>query len=205
MDEYQKLVALLHPHDINVSRETLEKIFLYKDTLLQWNKKINLISSSTEDEIMHRHFLDSLQLVKYIKNRDDNILDFGSGAGFPALVLGAYGYNNITLIDSDSRKCAFLRHISGLLQIKATILNSRIDKIPSQKVDIITARGCAPLQQLLLFADKFMKKNSKCLFLKGKNWQNEIKVIKNKSEYDILAYQSITASTSVVLDIKKRC
>ena len=68
MDEYQKFIGFLTPHDINISRETFDKICQYKDILLKWNKKINLIAASTENDALFRHFLDSLQLIKYSDN-----------------------------------------------------------------------------------------------------------------------------------------
>ena len=91
----------------NVSRETYQKFQIYYDTLVKWQKSINLISRSNSDDIYLRHFLDSAQLYKFTKKINGNILDFGSGAGFPGLVLALMGNKNVILVESDQKKCAF--------------------------------------------------------------------------------------------------
>ncbi len=97
-----------------VSRETYEKFEIYHETLFKWQNSINLISNSTLDNIWVRHFLDSGQLYRFTKNISGNILDFGSGAGFPGLILAMMGNNNINIVESDQKKCTFIREVAML-------------------------------------------------------------------------------------------
>ena len=104
-----------------VSREVYEKLIKYCELLCKWNNAINLISSKTIDDILERHVLDSLQLLKFIKNKNISIIDIGSGAGFPAIILSIAGVSDVTLIESDSRKAAFLLQASELASGKVRI------------------------------------------------------------------------------------
>ena len=90
--------------NIFVSRETFEKFHIYHNTLIKWQKSINLISKNSIKNIWERHFLDSAQLYTHVKGVTGNIFDFGSGAGFPGLVLAIMGRKNIHLVESDHKK-----------------------------------------------------------------------------------------------------
>ena len=92
-----------------VSRETYDKLKVFEKTLIKWQSSINLIGKSTIDHIWTRHFLDSAQLYPFIKDVKGDIIDFGSGAGFPGLVLAIMSNKNICLVDADKKKCSFLR------------------------------------------------------------------------------------------------
>ena len=109
INSYDSLCSHLY-----VSRETYEKFEIYHETLLKWQKSINLISNSTLNNIWVRHFLDSGQLYNFTKNISGNILDFGSGAGFPGLILAIMGNNNINFVESDQKKCTFIREVAML-------------------------------------------------------------------------------------------
>ena len=91
-----------------VSRETYEKLCVFHQSLIKWQNSINLISKNTVKSIWERHILDSAQLYKFVIDIGGNIIDFGSGAGFPGLVLAIMGKKNIHLVESDYKKCVFL-------------------------------------------------------------------------------------------------
>ena len=109
---------------LDVSREAEEKLSEYVNLLLKWNERINLISKSTEKDVWLRHIIDSAQLKDFLNN-DDVIVDVGTGAGLPGIVLSILGANT-TLIECDSRKVSFLYEVSRILEIHPTIIDDRI-------------------------------------------------------------------------------
>ena len=138
----------------NVSRETIEKLKTFQNMVLEWNKKINLISKASEQNIWERHIIDSLQLYPLIEEKDKVLYDFGSGAGFPAIVLAIlseqfYPNLNITLIESIGKKVLFLENVKKSLNLNITILKDRIENLNLLKPDIITSRALASLDKLL--------------------------------------------------------
>ena len=118
-----------------VSRETYEKLCIFQKTLIKWQNSINLIGKSSIINIWERHFLDSAQLYKFTKDINGNILDFGSGAGFPGLVLAIMGKKKIHLVESDHKKCVFLKEIAMLTEIDITVHNCRIENLNFINVD----------------------------------------------------------------------
>lgn len=149
-----------------------EKLLIYEETLKKWQKTINLVAPSTINHIWKRHFSDSLQLAQYIGN-NNRILDIGSGAGFPGLILAMTGLFDVTCIDSDTRKTIFLSEVARQTDTRITVINSRIENLLQDDFDIITARGFAKLVDMIPFVIKYTK-TGQALFLKGKNYQNEI-------------------------------
>ncbi len=166
------------PNDLlkseNVSRETISKLQTYVDLLLTWNKKINLISKSTEVDVWRRHILDSAQLYPLIPQDCLSLTDLGSGAGFPGLVLAIMGVKGVRLVESDARKCAFMREASRVTGAGATILNQRAETVAPGPVDVVTARALASLPELLTLASPFIGPNTTCLFLKGQHIDAEL-------------------------------
>ena len=194
----------------NVSRETYQKFQVYYDTLIKWQKSMNLISRSSSDDIYLRHFLDSAQLYNFTKKINGNILDFGSGAGFPGLVLALMGNKNIILVESDQKKCAFMREVAMLSDTVVTIYNCRIEDLDYIDVDLITARALAPLDRLIEYVEIYLKKTSfhkkkfpKLLFLKGKSYNDEIVKLNKTRNIDYKIYPSLTNEFSKILYIKK--
>ncbi|MBL8645233.1 MAG: 16S rRNA (guanine(527)-N(7))-methyltransferase RsmG [Rhodospirillaceae bacterium] len=160
--------------DENVSRETISRLAAYVDLLLTWNKKINLIAKSTEPDIWRRHILDSAQLYPLIPQDSSSLVDLGSGAGFPGLVLSIMGVPGVRLIESDARKCAFLREAARISGAKAQVINQRAEQVPPGLVDVVTARALAPLPDLLALARPFLGPKTVCLFLKGQHIEAEL-------------------------------
>ena len=112
----------------DVSRETFNVVEDFVSLLVKWNKKINLVGKSTIHDVWERHVLDSAQLIKYIPKETSIITDFGSGAGFPAIILSIIGGWEVHLVESDQRKCAFMREASSRLGLNLHIHNDRIEK-----------------------------------------------------------------------------
>jgi len=158
----------------NVSRETLARLRGYVDLLLRWNKKINLISKSTEADIWRRHIQDSAQLYPLIPRDCLGLTDLGSGAGFPGLVLAIMGAKGVRLVESDARKCAFLREAARVTGTEAQVLNQRIETLTAGPVDVITARALAPLTELLALAQPMIGPKTELLFLKGQHIEAEL-------------------------------
>lgn len=190
---------------MNVSRETICRLKVYQDLLESWQQKLNLVSSSTLSEAWDRHFLDSSQLLSYLPSESLSLIDLGSGAGFPGLVLALMRPENlsVTLVESDFKKCVFLENVSRETKVPVTILQSRIENLEkSLKADVITARGLAPLVKLLDYAYPLMHEKSVGLFLKGKEVENEIEAAQKKWNFDLEIYPSLTDSRGRILKVK---
>ena len=193
---------------IFVSRETFEKLSVFHNTLLKWQNSINLISGSTTKNIWERHILDSAQLFKFVRDIDGNILDFGSGAGFPGLVLAIMGKKKVHLVESDHKKCVFLKEISMLTEIDITIHNCRIENLRFINVDLVTCRALAPLNKLIQYVETYIRKSSKhnhlfpkLLFLKGKSYKSELSQLNKKIHFK--EFPSITDKDSKILYVNK--
>jgi len=187
-----------------VSRETFEKLKIYQHLLEEWQTKINLISAATLVNSWERHFKDSLQLSRFLSTRPTHLADLGSGAGFPGLVLAIACPQNlkVTLVEADLKKCIFLENVSRETFSPVTILNERIENLAIEnKFDFITARGLAPLPLLLDYSFPLMKKNTVCLFLKGKEACTEIQNGQKKWEFNLELFQSLTDSRGNILKI----
>jgi len=196
--QYQELLKY-----VNVSRETFNKLCIYQKLLEKWNKSINLVGRSTIETCWERHFLDSAQLWPS-KWEFDSWVDLGAGAGFPGLVLAIIGAElcpqaEFHLVESDTRKCAFLRNVSRETKVKVKVQNCRIEDLPENKYDVVSARALAPLDKLLKFAEKIISPSGKCLFLKGKNFDRELKDAKLNWEFRLERTQSIIQNESSVL------
>ena len=193
-----------------VSRETYEKFEIYHKTLSKWQKSINLISNSTIDNIWVRHILDSAQLYDFTKKISGNILDLGSGAGFPGLILAMMGNENISVIESDEKKCTFIREIALLSDTNIKIYNSRIEDLSFLKPTLITARALAPLNKLIKYVENYMVKSPSklenfpnMLFLKGKSYKSELIELSKTRNIDYKVYQSITDEFGKIIYINK--
>lgn len=189
-----------------ISRETEERLKIYQHLLRTWQQKINLISSSTLPHLWERHFSDSLQLLSYLPSQEISLIDLGSGAGFPGLVLAMArpGMLHVTLVESDLRKCIFLETVSRETNTPVKIIRSRIESLTEDlPKDVVTARGLAPLSRLLEYSLPFMKENAIHLFLKGKGVKEEIKEAQKKWEFSLEIFPSLTDSSGRILKIEK--
>lgn len=163
-----------------VSRETEERLALLVSELTRWQAAKNLVSTATLDEVWTRHIADSLQIFGAAPQAK-RWLDLGSGGGFPGLVIGiclvGIPGGHIDLVESNARKCAFLRHIARLTGAPVTVHNARIEDVIAGftgKIDVVTARALAPLPQLLEWCKELLRTGSLGLFPKGQHLESEL-------------------------------
>ena len=160
----------------DVSRETLAKLELYGRQLKYWNSRINLVGRKSLDDVWRRHMLDSFQLAALDSDdaKKGPLVDLGSGAGFPGMVLAIAGVADVHLVESNARKCAFLREVAIRTDTNVTIHNARIENLDPLFGRTVTARALAPLVKLLPLAYKHMVANGQMLFLKGQDVDTEL-------------------------------
>lgn len=159
---------------MSAPQDTEKKLQVYERLLIKWSKSINLVSKSTIPYIRERHFQDSMQLIPFLK-RDDSIIDIGSGAGFPGMVLAIYGFK-VTLLDSDEKKCVFLENVSRETNTRVDIVCDRMENfVPLKPFDVVCSRGVAVLKKLIVGSKKLVREgSSRGLFLKGERIDLEI-------------------------------
>ena len=191
----------------NVSRETISKLSAYEALLRQWQKTINLVAPSTLDDIWGRHFADSAQLLALAPAEARAWLDLGSGAGFPGLVLAILlagrGGASMTLVESDTRKAAFLAEVARQTGVPVDILRDRIENRATQaKLDVITARALAPLPRLLDLAAPYFTAETVGLFLKGREAQAEVDQALKRWEFLSALHPSQTDREGRVVEVR---
>lgn len=188
-----------------VSRETLMRLERYADLLIRWSRAVNLVSRESLHDLWRRHMFDSAQLLPLLptilEDRRRVVLDLGSGAGFPGMVLSVLGAGDVHLVESDQRKVLFLREVAREVGSDAHIHGVRVDQLPRFPVDVVTARAFAPLVKLLNEASPFLNPAeatnghapARGLFLKGKKvdeeltaaqkaWQMKVKKVPSRSD-----------------------
>lgn len=196
IDDFQKATG--------VSRETRDRLSHYAELLLRWNHAINLVANGSLKDLWNRHFLDSAQLFSLIPTDGANdLVDFGSGAGFPGMVLAIMGAGQVHLIERDGRKCAFLREVAHKTAAPVNIHNMDIAKVKPWPVKAVIARAFAPLPNLLPFAAPFIEQGALGLFLKGKTLDDEL--TQSSKEWRILADRVPSASdpAGCILRVRK--
>lgn len=186
----------------NVSRETLERLQAYVAVLTAWNARINLVGRNTMGDIWRRHILDSAQLFPLLPVRTRILVDLGSGAGLPGLILAVMGVAEVHLVESDLRKVAFLREAVRVTGVNVSIHADRIEKVPAFFADAITARALAPLDQLVDISAKFRVPRTVSLFLKGATSHDELAVAQARwrMQSSVLPSRSDPSGTIVRLE-----
>ena len=184
---------------IPVSRETLARLEAYAALLTQWSARINLVGRDTIADLWRRHMLDSAQLRAFVPNRARSMIDLGSGAGFPGLVLAILGVPGVELVEADSRKCAFLREAVRITEAPVTIRPCRVAAVPRHSVGVVTARALAPLDRLLDLAQPFLGPDTVCLFPKGERAGEELTLARKRWTMTVVLHNSIADPRGVVL------
>jgi 16S rRNA (guanine527-N7)-methyltransferase len=192
----------------DVSRETLERLELYATLLQQWQKAVNLVAPSTLGNIWHRHFADSAQLLPLAPNAA-RWVDLGSGGGFPGLVLAmlmAHRGSAVTLVESDGRKCAFLREVARQTGIAVEIINTRIESFSTQarisEVDVVTARALAPLDRLFELSVGLFSSHTLGLFPKGREARVEAEAAQRHWQFESNFVASRTDKSGRIIEVR---
>lgn len=192
-----------HAQLFGVSHETFE---IYESCLRKWQKAINLVSPSTLNHIHERHIADSAQLVEHIPNNIKAIADLGSGAGFPGAILSLMRPDlEVHLVESDERKCQFLRTVLRETGGKATVHNDRIENMYERiSPSFVTARALSSLDQLLSFCLPWSQTNPDLImaFLKGHKYLEEIEEAQKKYNFEYEVYASKTNPDGAVIIIR---
>jgi 16S rRNA (guanine527-N7)-methyltransferase len=183
---------------LDVSRETLARLEAYAALLAKWQKAINLVAPATLPHIWRRHILDSGQLAR-LAPLDALWLDLGSGAGFPGLVIAILGARRVRLVESDARKCAFLREAARITSAPAEVVNARIAEVAPFPADVVTARALAPLSKLLGFAAPFLAPSSVALFPKGQDVEAELTEAHRNWRMRVERHPSLTDGRAAIL------
>ena len=188
-----------------VSRETLARLKIYVSLLEDWNARHNLVSAASLADVWRRHVWDSAQLVLFVPRTAKTLIDLGSGAGFPGLVLAELlrGRVRVTLTESIAKKCRFLEAVRDRLALDAVIRNVRIEEAGHEPFDVVTARACAPLDKLLSYAQHFIGPATVCLFLKGQNVGAELTEARKNWRLDVQQHPSLSDPSGVILEIRE--
>ncbi len=195
--------------ETGVSRETLLRLNVYADLLTKWTRAINLVSRASLQDLWRRHMLDTAQLSPLLPrapaDRPRVIVDLGSGAGFPGMVLAILGAGDLHLVESDRRKALFLREVVRETGCGAQVHNVRIEEMVPVATDVVTARGCAPLAELLGYAYKIpgpaAGRRPCCLFLKGRRVDEELTEARKRWKMTVEPFPSRTDASGTILRI----
>lgn len=187
----------------NVSRETLERLQSYARLLGKWQKSINLVAPDSLDDLWRRHMLDSAQIFALLPPKTRRLVDLGSGAGFPGLVLAVMGVPEVHLIESDTKRTVFLAEAARAtgLQVGTNpiIHRKRIEEMTGLTADAVTARACAPLDRLLTLAERSIGPNTICLFLKGERVEDELTLARKQWRMTVERLPSASDPSGTIL------
>ncbi len=164
---------------VSVSRETLDRLDAYAALLVKWQKAVNLVGPKTLGDLWRRHMLDSAQVFPMIPTGSETLMDLGSGAGFPGLVLAILAAEQmpalkVHLVESDQKKATFLREAARITGVAVAVHGMRIEALPPWPMDVICARALAPLSDLINWSQKHWHKDTIGLFLKGQDIDLEL-------------------------------
>ena len=192
--------------NLNVSRETIEKLENYASLVVKWQKSVNLVANSTIPDLWTRHIWDSAQLAPLVTDQKTanaplRILDIGSGAGFPGLVLSILTDAEVHLVESDQKKCIFMNNVIRECGLTARIHNVRLETLDDQKADIVTARALASMDKLMVLLDGQLRPGLRCLFLKGRQVQDELAVLNDWANLRWQLHPSLTQQDAFVVDL----
>ena len=191
---------------VDVSRETLARLKAYVGLLTEWNARHNLVSKASLEDVWRRHVWDSAQLIRFIPESAQSLVDLGSGAGFPGLVLAVMLRDRprfrTVLYESIAKKCRFLEAAANRMQIPVEVRNARMEEARPEAFDIVTARACAPLVRLLTYARPFQAAETRNLFLKGQNVEAELTEARTSWTLNAVRHESLTDPSGVILEIR---
>jgi len=194
---------------IQVSRETITSLKKYEDALIQANKTLNLIGNSTIKDIWTRHFLDSVQVIDFIDKNDNTLVDLGSGAGFPGLVLAIAVKDRkiplkIKLIEKSPKKAKFLRDLINNLHLDVEVINQNLLEDPKKLLeDVFVARAFKPLKIILQLIHNKAENWKKIFIFLGKTGNSELLQASKCWDIEYKQRKSVTSNDSIVIEINR--
>ena len=192
-----------------VSRETITSLKKYEKCLIESNKTLNLVGKSTINDVWIRHFLDSSQVIDFIDKNSKNVIDLGSGAGFPGLIVAILAKDRkipikVNLIEKSKKKALFLKRVINDLKLDTHVLNLNVFELTDKiQTDLIIARAFKPLKTILRLLDQKVENWKKIFLFLGKTGQNEL--LQASKIWDIRYKQrrSVTSRDSIVIEINR--
>ena len=201
-DEVKKILL----KDLKFTENDVSKLEVLKRSLLEYNSKYNLISKSTEKSIWSRHILDSAQLIKYFSTKyEASLADFGSGAGFPGLIIAIFNKNpkfHVKLYEKSPVKRSFLNFIKEKIDIQFIVAENIYDEVI--EANIVVARAFKKIDRIIEISREMIKKPHKIIILKGKNAQSEINNVSLGSNYRYKLERSITDNDSKIIIVEAK-
>ena len=181
---------------------TRARLEAYVALLTKWQARINLVAPATLPEVWSRHVLDSAQLLSHMDGRPGPVLDLGSGAGFPGLVLAVLGRDDVILVEADRRKAAFLQEAARVTETKVRIEACRIEALRPIRAGIVTARALATVSELLHYARPFTDESTLYLFLKGERADDELTTARERWNMTVDKAPSLSDVRGVILRLE---
>jgi len=200
-------VSLLREANPDVSRETLDKLELYIERLLEWSQRINLVSKSTGSDIWSRHVADSAQLFSLRPKNTKFWCDLGAGGGLPGMVVAILASELdkelcFCLVESDRRKAAFLSIVARELDLEVVIRNERAESLQPVLADLVSARALAPLDHLLSLVSRHLSAGGVALLPKGRRHHEELNKAYSHWTFDLKIVKSLTDFEGRILCIR---
>ena len=178
------------------------KIDQYIYEIKEYNKHTNIVGKSTLIDPWNNHVSDSIQICNLINNKQSSILDMGTGAGIPGLILAVNNYTEVSLIDSNLKKIKFIKSVCSKLNIEVTIYHQRIESLINKKFDFLVSRALANLNKLFFYSQKLLNNNTVLIFLKGGHVKDEIKEASKHWSFHHQVHQSISDERGSVIIIR---
>ena len=193
--------------ELDVSRETLDALKYFEDLVVLWNPAINLISNSSVSDLWSRHIVDSAQLFLFTLPDEGLWLDVGSGGGFPGIVVSIVAKElapslRVVLVESDNRKCVFLRTVIRELGLCVKVINDRIENVKLDDVVYLSARALRNLNSLLFIVENNVSRETVCVFPKGRSYKKELVESQKNWKFDFHLVDSNTSEDSKVIVLK---
>lgn len=193
--------------ELDVSRETLDALKYFEDLVVLWNPAINLISNSSISDLWSRHIIDSAQLFLFTLPDEGLWLDVGSGGGFPGIVVSIVAKElapslRVVLVESDNRKCVFLRTVIRELGLSVKVINDRIENVKLDDVVYLSARALRNLNSLLFIVENNVSRETVCVFPKGRSYKKELVESQKNWKFDFNLIDSNTSEDSKVIVLK---
>jgi 16S rRNA (guanine527-N7)-methyltransferase len=193
--------------ELDVSRETLDALKYFEDLVVLWNPAINLISNSSVSDLWSRHIVDSAQLFLFTLPDEGLWLDVGSGGGFPGIVVSIVAKElapslRVVLVESDNRKCVFLRTVIRGLGLSVKVINDRIENVKLDDVVYLSARALRNLNSLLFIVENNVSRETVCVFPKGRSYKKELVESQKNWKFDFNLVDSNTSEDSKVIVLK---